>query len=389
MMANKEIENISVVGVGSIRPGEHWHRSLEDMASEAAFEAVADADISLGEIDTIYIGNMLAGMLGSQANLGSVMADCLGLDVPAFCTEGGCASGGLAFGAAVKDVLSGESRAALILGTEKMTDWPIPAVTKAIMSTASEPEQFAGLTLPGLFATLTRIHMREYGTTQNQLAAMSVNSHHNAIFNPKAQFRREISLEQVRRSPLVAGPLRVLECSPISDGAAALIVTTSDNHRTQRSIRVAASAVATDTPGLGQRKKLTELKATREAAQRAYEQAGVEPGDIDLVELDDCFSISHILAAEDLGFFKKGEAARVIASGETQLGSEGGLVINPSGGLKAGGNPVGAVGVYQIVEVIKQLRGEAGDRQVPKARIGLAHDLSGTGVTAVVHILKR
>lgn len=377
-MKARTIENVNVIGVATTRPGEHWKMSLENMAVEVSTQAARDADISLHSVDSLYVGNMLAGILGEQSNLGAAMAGCLGLDIPAYSVEGGCASGGLALCAAIKDVISGASETALVLGVEKMTDWPVLNVTKALMTAGSEEEQLAGATQPGLFALLARRHMEEFGTTSDQLASASVNAHHNAMLNPKAQFHRELTIEQVRKSYLVADPLHALDCSPIGDGAAAVIITGRNLSDRNRGVRVLASSVSSDCPGLGQRKSLTELRATRMSAQNAYEQAGIGPGDIDVAEVDDCFTISHLLAVEDLGFRKKGEAAHAIST-----------VINSSGGLKAGGNPVGAVGVYQVAEITTQLRGEAGSRQVSRRRFGLTHDVSGTGVISVVHIFGK
>ncbi|MBI5619413.1 thiolase domain-containing protein, partial [Candidatus Gottesmanbacteria bacterium] len=234
----------------------------------------------------------------------------------------------------------------------------------------------------------------EFGTTQEQLAAVAVKNHFHASLNPNAQFHNILTVEQVMKSSRIADPLRLLDCSPISDGAAAIIVTSDKGHVTgKKGIQIMASTVATDTLGLAQRESLTELKATREAAQKAYQQARVKPDDIDVAEVHDCFTIAEILAMEDLGFYKKGEAAAAIAAGETLLsakrrsGQAHHPVVNPSGGLKGCGHPVGATGIKQVVELVDQLRGCAGRRQVDGAKIGLAHNVGGSGATAVIHIL--
>jgi len=228
--------------------------------------------------------------------------------------------------------------------------------------------------------------MRQFGTTAEQLAAVAVKNHFHASLNPNAQFQNTITVEQVLKSSCIADPLKLLDCSPISDGAAAIILSAK---RKEKGVQIIASAVATDTLALAQRKSLTELKATKEAARKAYTQAGIAVKDIDVAEVHDCFTIAEILAMEDLGFYTKGEAAKAIVRGETTLGTAKRWVVNPSGGLKGCGHPVGATGVKQVVELVEQLRGRAGKRQVAGARIGVAHNVGGSGATAVVHILKR
>jgi len=269
---------------------------------------------------------------------------------------------------------------------EKMTDHKPEDVATALMGAGSEEERMAGATFPGLYACLARVHMNEFGTTAEELAAVAVKNHFHASLNPNAQFHNTLTIEQVMKSSRIADPLKLLDCSPISDGASAVIITSK---KSVHSVAIAASVVATDTLGLAQRGSLTELKATKEAAARAYKKAGIKPTDVDVAEVHDCFTIAEILAMEDLGFYKKGKAAGAITRGETRLGTSKHLVVNPSGGLKGCGHPVGATGIKQVVEIVEQLRGHAGDRQVKEARIGLAHNVGGSGATAVVHILKR
>jgi acetyl-CoA C-acetyltransferase len=251
------------------------------------------------------------------------------------------------------------------------------------MGAGSEEERAAGATFPGLYAILARSHMMEYGTTREQLAAVAVKNHYHASLNPNAQFHTTLTTEQVMRSAHIADPLRLLDCSPISDGASALIITSK-----KPGIQILASSVATDTLGLASRASLTELKASNRAAKKAYRQAKIGPKDIDVAEVHDCFTIAEILAMEDLGFFAKGKVAAAISAGETRIGTSKHLVVNPSGGLKGCGHPVGATGIKQVVELVEQLRGRAGARQVKQAKIGLAHNVGGSGATAVVHILK-
>jgi acetyl-CoA C-acetyltransferase len=320
---------------------------------------------------------MLSGMLGGQEHLGAFFAEELGLGVPAFKIEGACASGGLALHIAINAVAAGRYGTVVVLGIEKMTDHKPDDVAAALMGAGSEEERVAGATFPGLYAILARAHMEKFGTTVRDLAAVAVANHDHASRNPNAQFRTKITVEQVLASPMIADPLHLLDCSPISDGAAAVVVSSVKHHVSRKTPRIVASAVATDTLGLAQRASLTELVATRKAAAGAYRQAGVGPKDIDVAEVHDCFTIAQILALEDLGFSPKGKVKT----------GDGKLVVNPSGGLKGCGHPVGATGVKQVAELVEQLRGSAGARQIKNAKVGLAHNVGGSGATAVVHIL--
>ena len=375
-----------VTGAATTKFGELWNASPRGLARHAVFEALKDAETTSSSVEALFVGNMLSGMLGGQEHLGAFFAEELGLAVPAFKVEGACASGGLALHNAVNSLLSGQYKTVAVLGIEKMTDHKPEDVATALMGAGSEEERSAGATFPGLYAILARIHMREFGTTEEDLAAVAVKNHLHASLNPNAQFHNTLTVEQVMKSSRIADPLKLLDCSPISDGAAAVILST---HKTQRGVEVSASAVATDTLGLAQRKDLTQLTATREAAQKAYAIAGVTEADINVAEVHDCFTIAEVLAMEDLGFFPKGKAAAAIALGKTTVGNGKHVVVNPSGGLKGCGHPVGATGVKQIVELVDQLRGTAGKRQVSGARVGLAHNVGGSGATAVVHILKK
>jgi acetyl-CoA C-acetyltransferase len=375
---------IFVIGAATTKFGELWATSPRRLAGEAVGGALKDAGIGVRRIQALFVGNMLSGMLGGQEHLGAFFAEELGISAPAFKVEGACASGGLALHNAVNSVLSGQYDTVAVLGVEKMTDHKPEDVATALMGAGSEEERAAGATFPGLYAILARAHMREYGTTTEQLAAVAVKNHYHASLNPNAQFHTTVTIEQVVRSTRIADPLRLLDCSPISDGAAALVITSK-----KLGVQIIASSVATDTLGLAQRTSLTELKASNIAAKKAYIQAKIGPKDIDVAEVHDCFTIAEILAMEDLGFFPRGKAAAAIARGETKLGTSGHLVVNPSGGLKGCGHPVGATGIKQVVEIVEQLRGRTGDRQVKKAKIGLTHNVGGSGATAVVHLFKK
>lgn len=384
--------NIYVTGVATTKFGELWGISPRSLARQAVSGALEDAGLKFKDIDALFVGNMLSGMLGGQEHLGAFFAEEIGLAVPAFKIEGACASGGLAVHNAVNSVAAGQYETVLVLGIEKMTDHKPEDVATALMGAGSDEERSAGATFPGLYAMLARSHMQEYGTTEEELAAVAVKNHFHAAKNPNAQFQKEITVEMVMKSSCIADPLKLLDCSPISDGAAAVVITSERRRRasaSKRSVQVVSSAVATDTLGLSQRNNLTGLAATKTAGARAYAQAGVDAQDIDVAEVHDCFTIAEVLALEDLGFFRKGKAAGAIGHGDVTLGSAVRTVVNPSGGLKGCGHPVGATGVKQIAELTEQLRGAAGDRQVKNARIGLAHNVGGSGATAVVHILKR
>jgi acetyl-CoA C-acetyltransferase len=271
-----------------------------------------------------------------------------------------------------------------------MTDVGVETTTDALAAAADrEWEGIMGATFPGLYAMIARLHMHKYGTKQEQLAAVAVKNHHNGTMNPKAQFQNEISIETVLNSVMVADPLRVFDCSPITDGASAVVLAPAEIARkfTDTPIYVKASAQASGTISLHDRPDITTLDATVAAANRAYKMAKTTPKDIDFAEVHDCFTIAEICAIEDLGFVKKGEGGEATESGMTALGGK--IPINPSGGLKACGHPVGATGVKQAVEITLQLRGEAGKRQIDGAEIGLTHNVGGSGGTAVVHIFGR
>ena len=381
---------IYVTGAATTKFGELWAVSPRHLAGEAVQKALADASLDKKHIQALFVGNMLSGMLGGQEHLGAFFAEELGLSAAAFKIEGACASGGLALHNAVNSVLSGQYETVVALGVEKMTDHKPEDVAVALMGAGSDEERQAGATFPGLYAILARAHMKEFGTTEEDLAAVAVKNHFHASLNPNAQFPSSITIEQVMHSSCIADPLKLLDCSPISDGAAAVIITSDKKQATRKnSVQIIASTVATDTLGLAERRSLTGLAATQTAGKKAFRITGITPADIDVAEVHDCFTIAEILAMEDLGFYKKGKAAGAIAKGETRLGTSKNLVVNPSGGLKGCGHPVGATGIKQVAEIVEQLRGRAADRQVKNANIGLTHNVGGSGATAVVHILKK
>lgn len=381
--------NISILGATTTKFGELWSVSPRELARTVFSEALTASSLKPQEIDALFVGNMLSGILGNQANLGSLFAEELGVYIPAFRLEGACASGGLALHNGINSIRAGQYKTVLVLGIEKMTDHTQDEITHALMAAGSDEERASGITFPGLYALIARSYMQEYNVKEEFIASVSVKNHYHGALNPKAQFQAPITVETVMKSGKIADPLKLLDCSPISDGAAAVIITGDEKvtKRHQKPIRISASEVATDSLGLCDRKSFTSLSSVVQAGQAAYKKAGLTPKDIDVAELHDCFSIAEVIATEDLGFSRRGEGAADIAAGKYTLG-KGKIITNSSGGLKACGHPVGATGVKQIVEIVEQLRHEAGKRQVPDAKIGLAHNVGGSGTIAVIHILQ-
>ena len=388
------MRDVAIIGTGCTKFGELWDRSLRDIFVEAGVSAIVDAGIQGEDIDGLYMGNMSGGRFVEQEHVGSLIADYSGLaselHVPATRVEAACASGGLALRQGILAVASGHADIIVAAGGEKMTDVDLDTATDALAAAADrEWEGIMGATFPGLYAMIARLHMHKYGTTSEQMAAVSVKNHHNGTMNPIAQFRNEITLDTVLQSNMVADPLHMFDCSPISDGAAAVVLAPADVAKkyTDTPVYVKATTQASSPISLHDRSDITTLDASVVAGQRAYKMAGLTPGDIDLVEVHDCFTIAEICAIEDLGFFKKGDGGRASEDGETAIGSR--IPVNTSGGLKACGHPVGATGIKQAVEITKQLRGTAGKSQVDGAGIGMTHNVGGSGGTAVVHIFSR
>ena len=373
---------IKVTGTGLTKFGELWDKSLSDLAQEAALEAIQDSGLPIQDIQAVFVANMIYGKLSNQDHLGALIASNLGVKGASFRIEGACASGGLAVHLAMQSLLAGTYKQVLVVGAEKMTDVSISEITSALMGAGSADERKAGLTFPGLYALMAKAHMQKYGTKKEHMAEVSVKNHYHASMNDKAQFPFEVSLEKALNSPCICDPFTLYDASPITDGAAAVVLSAEDS----RGVYITGSAVATDTVDLAQRKSLTEIAATKEAATAALKQAGVEINDIDVAEVHDCFTIAEILAMEDLGVCAKGEGGKYISSGATKLGGK--MPVNTSGGLKACGHPVGATGIKQIVEITNQLQKRAGKRQVKDAKVGLTQNVGGTGATVVVHVLQ-
>ena len=377
---------VNVLGVSTTEFGELWKVSPRELARAAMQGALKDAGKKPSEIDGLFVGNMLAGILGNQTNIGSLFAEELGVNVPATRVEAACASGGLALHNAINGILAGAHKTVLVLGIEKMTDSSQDEVITGLMAAGSDEERQAGATFPGIYALMAQAYMEKYNVSEAQLASVSVKNHYHGSLNDKAQFRKPITISDVMKSGSIADPLKLLDCSPISDGASAVVISSVANK--QKQVYITASEVATDTLSLHDRKSFTSLSSVVTASQKAYKKAGITAKDVDVAEIHDCFSIAEAIAVEDLGFSKKGEGAKDISKGKMTLG-RGKIITNPSGGLKACGHPVGATGVKQVVEITQQLRGEVGLRQVKNAKIGLTHNVGGSGAIAVIHILQN
>jgi acetyl-CoA C-acetyltransferase len=366
------MREIAVIGVGMNRWGELWEKSHRQVWTEAALEAVTDAGVD--HVDAMYVGCMSSGLFVGQEHLGALLADQLGMGpIPGTRVESACASGGLAFRQACLAVASGAHDIVLATGVEKMTDVDGGAATYALSTAADqEYECYQGVTFPGLYAMMARVHMHRHGTTRRQLADVAVKNHRHGSLNPLAQFPMQVTAEQVESSVMVADPLRILDCSPITDGAAAAIVAPVEIAKRLKKdpiIRVAASAHATDSIALHDREDLAWLASTERAARLAYEQAGIGPEQLSFCEVHDCFTIAEILVIEALGLAPRGCGGSAASSGFSALGGK--CPVNVSGGLKSKGHPVGATGVAQIREVVVQLRGQAGERQVAGAKVGV------------------
>jgi len=377
-----------IIGYYTTQFGELWDKSLFNLVEEAIIGVLNTTNIEPGTIDAIFFGNMLAGILENNLHAGAKIADIFGLNIPIFRVESACASGGIAFHLAYEYVQSKKGKTVLIIGAEKMTDVQPEYITQGLISAASGEEQESGITFPGLYALMARIYMKKYKYNEKNLAAVAVKNHAHGVLNPSAHFRKSITVEQVLNSPIVANPLKLLDCSPVSDGASSLIITSNQSLIKQKGgVHILTSQTATDSISLLRRDSLIGLKATRIAAEKAFTESKLQRKEISLAEVHDCFTIAELFAMEDIGFWKKGEAGQKAIDYETLISNGGNLIVNTSGGLKASGHPVGATGVKQLGELYLQLTQQANKRQVKNVKYGLAHNVGGSGGTAVVSIL--
>lgn len=378
----------AIIGYYSTKFGELWQMSLDDLINEAVTQVLKKTKVEKDQIDAIFFGNMLGGVVEENLLIAAHIAEKLEVNIPIYPVEAACASGGLAFQMANGYLKSNSNKTIIVLGAEKMTDISAENITKALSCAASSEEQAVGLTFPGVYGMIANLYLQKYHYTEEHLAAISVKNHAHGVFNENAHFRKYVTVDDVLESPYVAYPLKVLDSSPISDGAAALVLTNKKSEiGNRKSSYIMSSEVATDCVSIAKRERLDELKATKIAGEKAFKTANLKRKDIRVMEVHDCFSIAEILALEDLGFWKKGEGGDQAKAMSTAATSGGNLIVNTSGGLKAAGHPVGGTGIKQIGEVHLQLTGQAGERQVKNAKYGMAHNVGGSGGLTVVSIL--
>lgn len=385
------MKDIAIVGAGNTPIGELYDYSLRELTDEAISKALRSANIDPKEIGATFVGSMSSGLFNQQEHISALIGPHSGVYAPALRVESACASGSSALRVAIMAIKAGFYDTALVVGVEKMTDLiDIGDVTTAL-GTASDGEWELGIgaTFPALFALMMRAHMHQYNSTLEQFACVAVKNHQNGALNPDAQFQSPIKMETVMNSRIIADPVRLFDCSPVSDGAAAVIITKKDvaKNYTDDPVYIIGSGAGTDHIALHQRESLTSLRSTKTAAQTAFKMAGIEAKDINLMEVHDCFTIAEVMALEDLGLCKIGEGGKFTLEGQTALNSK--ISVNPSGGLKSKGHPVGATGIYQVIEMFHQLRNEAGKRQVSNNKIGVTQNIGGSGATCVVNVFSR
>ena len=381
------MREVAIIGIGQTKVHEHWGLSIRDLAGKAIFAALKDTGRE--SVDALFVGNMLSGLIDQQNNLGAVIADWIGFKGEAVKIESACSSGASAFRAGIVAVASGEVDSAMVVGVEKMTDAAPTEVTSALATAAdSDWELEQGVSFVGLNALVMQRYMHEYGWKHEDFAPFSINSHANAVHNPYARLPFAISTEQYNKAGMIAAPISLLDASSIGDGAAAALIVPLESVRgDKRAVQILGSGAATDTISVHSRKTPLFLQAAYLSAKRAYAQVGMSHEDMDFFELHDAFSIMSVLSLEACGFAEQGQGPRLGLDNE--ITPKGGRIpICTRGGLKARGHPVGATGMYQIVESVQQLRGECGETQVDGAKIGMAQNIGGSGASIVTHILK-
>jgi acetyl-CoA C-acetyltransferase len=384
------MKKVAIIGIGHAKFGVRSDASLRELTFEAIKACVDDADVPLKEVES-----MVTGIAGDEFSIAlqpsAQVHDYVGFDPkPNFRVEGACATGSMAVRTGWMNVASGLADMVLVIGVEKMTEVPTSMATD-IMGRGGDAtwEYPFGMTFPGYYAMIANAHMAEHGTTEEQLAMVAVKNHYYGSLNPYAHMQKKIDLQKAITSFTVAHPLKLYDCSLITDGAAAILLASEEKAKvlSKKPVWFAGLSLATDTMRITERESLTSIRASREAARIAYKMAGLKPSDIDVATVHDCFTIAEIVAYEDLGFCEKGEGGKLIEAKETYVGGK--IPVNVDGGLKSKGHPLGATGVSMAVEITKQLRGEAGERQVKNAEIGLTHNVGGTGQVVAVHILRR
>lgn len=382
------VEKVCVIGAGSTKYGK-LQESIADITVQASVDAIESAGIEPKEIEAGYISNVF-GVADKQVHLGPVVMSNLGIpEKPSLSIESACGSVSVAFREAFANVAGGFYDAVLVTGVEKVThtgtEW-----TTTYFSYCSDffYEGQAGASFPGLFASMARAYLTEFKATEEDLAMVAVKNHDNGFLNPKAHLRKKITIDDVMNSAVVASPLKLYDCCPFSDGASSVILCNEKfaKQHTKNYIRVIGSGRGGSSAALQGRNHLTTIPSTKIAAEAAYKMAGIKPKNVDFAEVHDCFTIAELIDSEDLGFFDKGKAVDAVRDGKTRLNGE--IPINPSGGLKSKGHPIGATGVGQVVEVFDQLTGRAGERTVKDAKIGLTHNFGATGASCAVHIFQ-
>jgi acetyl-CoA C-acetyltransferase len=373
------MNKVYITGIGMTDFGELWDRDLESLGVDAAEQALQSAGLKPKEIDAVVIANMNGETYSGQAHLGSLFSQALGLDCPAYRIEAACASGGQASHMATELVRSGVYKNVLVIGVEKMTDVPVPVASQGLMGAANDStEGFASATFPSLYAMMAREHFRKYKSSKEDLAKIATKNHAYGVHNPHAQFRRAINDEIVMKASAIASPLGLFDCSPLTDGAAAIVISSI---KSKNCVEIVGSHMAHDTIDLASRADMTSLDSTVKASKKALADAGIAAKEISIAELHDCFTIAELIAYEDIGFAEKGKGA--------SFAQKPTIPVNTSGGLKACGHPVAATGVKQLVELHLQLTGHAGDRQQENLEYGLAQNVGGTGGTAVVTVVRK
>lgn len=384
------MRDVAVIGIGQTKIDEHWDKSLRELAGFAVLDAVKDA--GLDQVDSLYVGNMMSASANHQAQLGAYIADWVGLRyAESFKVEAACSSGAAAFRTALMAVASGAIDTAVAVGVEKMTDSPGDEITAELATAAdADWEIVQGVSFVALNALIMRRYMVEYGWTKNDFAPFSINAHANGVHNPYARFQKAITEQQYLNAGMVADPINLMDASPIGDGAAAVVMVPLEKigHSSANPvIKIIGSAAATDSIAVHGRKDPLWLRAAELSSKKAYNQAGLRPQDIDLFELHDAFSIMAVLSLEACGFAERGKGPRLGLDGEIK--PDGKIPVATRGGLKARGHPVGATGMYQLVEVVEQLRHQTKGTQVKNARIGMAQNIGGSGSNIITHILQR
>lgn len=384
------LRKVSIIGIGCTPFTALEGETIKSMGTAACRDSIANAGIEAKAIEAFYVGNVMSGMLTGQNTIAPLISNSLGLrrDIPCTTVEGACGSSSIALREGWIQVATGMCDIVLVAGVEKLTGFPTAKITASMSASLDqEVDGKTGLTFPGFWALIARRHMHEYGTTIKQIALVSVKNHKNSMLNPRARFRNQVTLDEVMNSRIIADPIKLYDCCPLSDGASAAILCPSDRAKefTKRPIDIIGIAQTTGYISLHDQPTQTCLPATVSAAVKAFNMAGISPGDVDVAELHDCFTPAEIVDSEDLGFFEKGKGGYAVEDGITQAGGK--IPINPSGGLLAKGHPVGATGIGQVYEVVRQLWGEH-ENQVKGAEIGLTHNAGGSGSVCTVTILR-